>query len=1366
MKLLISTIVLLGLIKAEFFLIDKLNESRKDRSRQFAYPIIGLVYSIIAVVLITNYLVKIRDLLAQIGALSFMSFIPRSFLPDIYIIVINLALLAVFFLVKLFAKRPVRKVWANDDMVQTTSSFFYDYNDKYEVWLVRLRYGKLRTVFNVILWITTIAACIILSLTRMSTEELDFSVFGFPCAALLVLNEMYAFINGLTEEEFSHSVGGDDVAATSIRNYFRLREIYEKLIPDPIRASRTEFTMKRQGSVVEEMDKLKNSDDKYDRFTYDFFNVNNRYFKADRDYMELTRELMHRRNIVCFDPFYKDLGLYIALPIMYTLMAGKKIMVITGKITERSVIGDWLRGIISECSHLKSVWSIENLSDRIPICDVGLISFPQLYDTSFIMANREFFRDTDMVLMFEPSGILSTGQMALSIISREMRAADSQPVYFICDRYADGLVDTVSHVLQSEFTDVTPSQAPQGIFTSMVWDADGDYDRQDLFNRQAQFLGNGVELAAVAVRNQIPEVTWYSRNKMPIRDAKWIAGQDYDSICKYMNIPEEQSSLYERIGFRPDIWGAEKQDAAVLIAEDEYCNAFSVVRSYQSRGTKQSFVHIISENYMMRDYMCSNVDVFSNNPHAIPSLVSDYAKTERNILFLLLVMMSYRAVPETEVIDEFHLAGVEVDDAEAVLDDMLKRYTFAPSKVITKYEHRDSLTTFRITGTDFDDYFADSLKNAYYIVENEEHGAEFIDARMYSHVVQNVLPGQLITYDGKYYQVKYVSPESGVVLRRASDMFDDRRYYRQEREYDFDADDIDGRAIYCHEIMGIEFTSFLSDIKVRTKGYLDMDDPHDFATAKQVEVTGDGQEDYVRTYHNKRMLRVSLPDPDSTVTSMLVILMNEILRTLYPDCSQYVAVLADHSQEVSDAFRGVLPKRADDKACDGYIYIVEDSDIDIGVLDSIERNFMEIMGILTEYLTWDQKLCDEAESYTDKRYLNFGYEDLTLPAKEALEYLKAHRLTDNALTKARECEPNPMPVLDTDAVNHCDFCGMPISGINYEVLNDGRIRCQDCSRSVIHSSDELKFIFDQILELMESLYGVRYNKPVTVTMMDARKMGRVSGVLFTPSEEFAGRVQGLATSSKDGSYNVFIENGSPRLAAISTMVHELTHIWQYLNWDEAKLASIYGTKPGSHTDLDFLYEGMACWSAIQYMYLIGETSYAREQELLTASRDDIYGAGFRWFCSQYPLIKGFGLLTSSPFMNMPPLDPGLTEAQVVETAVVGVDKTEIGSLTAGSKHKEAAAEEEPAEPEEPVEEPAEEAETPAETEEPVADEPVADAEPAAVEEPVTEAEDEPEPVVEPEPVAEAEPEPVAEAEEPEPVAEEPATEVEEKPEIN
>ena len=234
---------------------------------------------------------------------------------------------------------------------------------------------------------------------------------------------------------------------------------------------------------------------------------------------------------------------------------------------------------------------------------------------------------------------MNTGQVALSIIAQEMKYNEESPTYCIIDRNTEGLVDTLSHLLHANITNVVAPPVPRCIYTGMSWDADGDFLRQELFDKQTRYLGNGIELAAIAIKNQIPSVSWYSETKTPIKDIKWIAGQHHPTICRYMNLPAQQKTLYEKIDFVSNLWNTPSEREKFLIVEDEFCNMFSTMRAYLVRGSAQSFVNVFSENYLLRDYMRCNRQMFMSNPNAIPSIVPDYAKTERNTLIKLLLYL-------------------------------------------------------------------------------------------------------------------------------------------------------------------------------------------------------------------------------------------------------------------------------------------------------------------------------------------------------------------------------------------------------------------------------------------------------------------------------------------------------------------------------------------------------------------------------------------------------------------------------------------------------------------------------------------------------------------------------------------------------
>ena len=206
------------------------------------------------------------------------------------------------------------------------------------------------------------------------------------------------------------------------------------------------------------------------------------------------------------------------------------------------------------------------------------------------------------------------------------------------------------------------------------------------------------------------------------------------------------------------------------------------------------------------------------------------------------------------------------------------------------------------------------------------------------------------------------------------------------------------------------------------------------------------------------------------------------------------------------------------------------------------------------------------------------------------------------------------------------------SGVSYERLSDGRVRCNDCGMTAITSVEEFKKIFYQILEMMQNFYGIEYKTPIVVKTADAKVIARGAGSVYKPSREMDARVLGYA-QRKGKLFNLMVENGSPRLATIETMAHEMTHIWQYLNWDDRAIRAQYPEK----WKQDIVYEGMAVWAAVQYLYLIGETSYARQQELLQAGREDTYGIGFKMYLDKFPLVKDSSLVTYSPFTVFPPL---------------------------------------------------------------------------------------------------------------------------------
>lgn len=1390
-KILISLVV----IALGCALQNVLNTKRSRRIRQFPMIIAAGVLMAAGMAWWTSHSEWVDKVIADF-----------SFLLNSNLLIMNASLLLGFVLLKLVLRPIVSAVCKKQTALESFSMAIYDYDDEYDEWFLKKQWINFREYVLGLVCGMVFASGLYLGFTWLLGAESPLWMTVFPCVALVILNEIYGYINGQTREEFTLTFAGKEADSRRVSNYYKLREILEQLLPAPLLSAYTGCEFIGKETAADIIRELKASERPEDQVTAEYFELNGRYKTADADCVQAALDMMHRRNVVFFSPFYRDMGMYITLPLIRALLSGKKCAVLCGRRSAAEDVKQWMTELLSEYSRMRSLWRVKYLSDKEPECEVGILTFTQIYDKQILAANKRFLNETDFVLLIEPSVMLNTGQVALSIIAEEMNLNAEKPVYCICDRYTDGLIDTMSHLLHAEITDVVAMPVPRCNYTAMSWDVDGDFSRQHLFDKQTRYLGNGIELAAIAVKNQIPNVTWYSEKKVPVKDIKWISGQYYSTICRYMNQPSQQKNLYEKIRFVSNLWSADKAKEHFVIAEDEFCNMFNIMRAYLSRGENQVFVNVLSENYLLRDYMRCNRQMFMSDPNAIPSYVPDYAKTERNTILKLILMMTLRPVSEEEVLTELHLIGLDSDDAYRTILNLLDKYTFAEDSLFTVRSVRKSVDEFTTVATnvfsvseeEFNKYFSETLKNAYYILENEENEQGYIDSKLFNHVTQTVLPGQFVTYDGKYYQVKYVSPQSGVVLRRASNLFDGRKYYRQIRSYFFESR-FEIAAI--RTVMDVEFAELVTDFRVETTGYLEMNDNHNLRTARRIDFTADPSvSSYARNYRNKSVLRIHFPEADDKICFTMCLLFSEVFRTVFPDGWQYLAAVTKRPEDIDGMLNYVVYPAFGDME-DGYIYIIEDSEVDLGLLDAVEKHFMKLMEIIADFLDWhsekmrepasedpvpakiqmeeaeeskrrnlvvrmlarirslfggkkeeefriesaeeleqsveeseqnavkpeaetddmpdtdrepseeipkekepesiekekDYEETFEPEGYGDpdfihidgtdifdnegmpednaylelsfqeiglspirksryqkECYLKFGYEEIDsrIQVEELKRYLRVRGWSSNALTLARKRDVLVKKMLDVDTENHCDFCSLPLTGISYERLNDGRIRCNDCSSSAITTLDDFREIFYRCLELMEDFFEIRYRVPISVKVADAREVAKGIGMIFRPSKDVALRVLGYAQKQR-GKYSLVMENGSPRLAAIDTIVHEMTHIWQYLNWDDKDVRRVYGmaNPPCTAKARDIVYEGMAMWASIQYLYQIGETYYAAQQEALAEVRQDVYGIGFRMYRDQYPLVKDSSLLKYTPFAVFPTVEP-----TVVKNAVRSICK--------------------------------------------------------------------------------------------------------------
>jgi len=1328
------------------------NLRKPKRSRQFILPLVAALYCVAAVL----YADKVNK--AVISSIAWLGY----FIPAVVInvnkwlnYILNIVIAGMFLVVKGILLPVVDAVWSKaGPLFNLTSGKFYEYNERMNSWVLKDEYGQAKTLWKGLFWFAAGVSALVLALSQMYPHWLFFRTPFYPVCGVLVLGEIMFFLSGLTRQEALANIAGDNDEYYRIANYGILRRIYRDLFDGRILFENTAAGLSGLSSF-DMMDKLAESENTLDAVISTYFTgLKQKGQTIDPGFMRSSLEMVNGKSVLLNTPFYRDMTGYIVLPLVRRLLSYEKALIIAGRDSTADDLRDWIHdGIASFCG-TPELWKTGILTDRKTECDTAVLRFADVYNRRVLDANKEFLNQVGFVLLIEPSRVVSTGQVGLSLIVDRLGKKVKNIVYCSCDRNCDGLVDTLSHIFKVNLTEVYATVPTLANCSLMYWNAHGDFIHHRILPNIARYLGMGTELSAVALRHQIANTVWVSSERFPVTDIRWIAGQYYNTICSYIGCPQTQEAFAEAFKTDANLWNLGVNDNAFITVEDEFNNLFETTRLYSTRAKNQGFVNVISENYLLRDYMVMNAPVFMTDSKVLPSIVPDYTRTERNTVVSLIMRMfgddvsggsasvGYGAsvgcggVSENELKHNLSIAGIEFDDAHKKFCELVLKHCHVDTVDIA-VDYKDEMDGddmpavktpyYYIPNNDtkFADY-ARKLSNAYFIIEDDKDKNYYIGAMLYGHVFQKYLPGQMLTYSGKHYQFQTITPESGVVLRRAADHITGRKSYRQRREYTLSGFAQDPAMGSCRTSRGVELRRGFCDISVNTRGYYELKSLDDLASAHLVELNNIPG----RSYRNKAVLSVKLPEAGEGARFTIALLLNEIFITLYPESYHYItAVVKGQSEavcgDVSNVSKLLSLVRLQDFDDENAIYIIEDCEIDLGLLVSVERNFTRLLEIIADYLAWftakpaeipaepdpvaavtagteDAVIAKEeqAESETEgesaagtesetatedaagtesaaegesetgteaetaveagteaedaageneaelpqppkieKHYLFYGYDNLdpALDIEDTLRFLSAYGYDKSALEQARinsDVASRVEKEIDFNKpdAHFCDFCAVELAGGEYDVLADGRERCTQCANSAMQTVEQFTRLYENALRNMETFFGIRINVAIKVRLADARKIAKLCGYEFEPTPRPDGRALAFAQEGPDG-YTIYVENGAPKIAAVANIVHELTHIWQYENWDRKKILSHYGRE-----NEDLIYEGMAKWTELQYLFFLNEVSYAKRQEILTSERDDDYGRGFVIYADQYPLVEGPGYRKSTPFNKEWPLE--------------------------------------------------------------------------------------------------------------------------------
>ena len=1018
------------------FYSRRVNLEKQDRAKQFFMPVIALIYVVVVMIFVDKinaWLLWVIDSipywLEGVGTISWMpGFIVSAaewlaanirklnhILNLNYWIfyISNIVILVGYLIIKRLIIALLGKVIKEDSKLYGfIATRFYEHVPEVSRWCLKTSLTQSRSLLRMLyIAVTVITSTLFIACGVLYKNDLLKGMF-YPVVAVITTGELFFYLDGITRGEYLDSIRGEDEDAFKTVNYTPLREYLKNLFADKLLTDNTGTNDPGTDLIPTDVfaENLEASDSDDDNIFAEYVKVLNSSGKEiNRDYISSSIELLHGNSILFNNPFYRDLIPYAFYPMNKALLNHGKVLVILGRHGVEEDVIKWLADGIEAITGMPMLWTTQILSkEGGDDPDIGIITRSNILDVKLHRANADFLSKVRFCFILEPSKLVTTAQVGLNLLVKSyLNSEDKKTVYCLCDKNCDGLVDAMSHILMTNLTEITPTRKYRGTSSYMCWSPDDEDVHHRLVPNISRYLGFGTELSLVALKNQVERTYWYGGEAFPVTDINWISQQYYYDLTKYAGLPQTLEAMNDGIKHSSYMWSAPEREACYITVEDESNNMFEVLRDFSTRSTDNGFVNIISPDYMLKDYMSENAEMFGADAKAIPYISADFVRTERNFILRLLLGLCTFPMFEKQLEKEFSLFGISVfnlknqlwyelykcfaaiDEIAELPEDYKEAVKACSKKKITaggknygieiivvadtyNFEVGEMEKEYSIVNKDFIRDNIDGLKFAQYVVEDEKSDENYLGAELLGHIYQRHLPNQFFTFNGKYYEMLYLTANNQVLVRRAADHINGRPAYRQIRRYNIKKSTLSTQIGAVKSYSGTRITKEFVDFEVQTDGYYEMHRYGDFSNAKRVIFEGEKTGIPKREFRSKEVLRIELPDNDGSLNDdvryTLTIMMNELFRTIFAENAPFIAALTDTSfmEEKEDAdSKEVSPLTYTISGEEPYysknsIYIVEDSQLDLGLTVAVERNFERILQILDDYIDWHNEMLENS----------------------------------------------------------------------------------------------------------------------------------------------------------------------------------------------------------------------------------------------------------------------------------------------------------------------------------------------------------------------------------------------------------------------
>lgn len=719
-------------------------------------------------------------------------------------------------------------------------------------------------------------------------------------------------------------------------------------------------------------------------------------------------------------------------------------------------------------------------------------------------------------------------------------------------------------------------------------------------------------------------------------------------------------------------------DKSVVIVMDTGCNLPATIRKYITIASETpTLMLVFSKAALMRDYYYANLNSIwkSFQIEKVPVV----SGTKQSVAQKILVKANAGGVYADEVmqlsatVPQFE-EYVRNQDINSILKEILEIYG------TTIKNETDLFRYFEFTSTrEFDnlgkykstDKILLRRKGSIFDVLNGKDNAILVTSAgeielsiPKNRISQNYITGQNLLHNGKIYHIDSIDFANGKIYGQLTVAAENSEVYRylQVREYRMEI--LSEQVEYVFPTKHIVYNSAFDDVSVEEVFVSGFRAPMDVITKKYYDINpvtmtfdtskndyhdiGEHGDDRLarETYRRYGMMKQPGYSSDiirktsggafgekgamtmslkirgkfgtdiSGTQSLAVVMLNEIIHTMFPSVADSVVVCAGCQND--DTYNYVAKKQPkltligtnEEIVSDNEIniLIIEDCSSELGVVSvlmSAGENILRLLfSEIFSYLDWYRKsgskstyLCGGLETEPDV----FDFDSL---------YKLSKILTGDEKPTLRVEENTE----DADVVC-CTFCSARgTKDKDITVLDDGRKICISCARTLV-SNDEnaLKKHLMGVRMFMESAYGIQFDDDCAFCFDSALQ---IKNMLRSTGSFDDLRADLPVESYTDDRGVVHVEHTVPTVNLSELIVRELTYIWQKKNLSGVP---------------EQLAQGHAALVIVQYLRFINNVQLADTRTAFFESASTASGVGYRQMTQELINHPQFG---NNPFKYM------------------------------------------------------------------------------------------------------------------------------------